>query len=141
MSHAATALPTLDAIVAASAAEPAFAEALKALAAGGDPGPAIKFNSGCPPVKVRRVLAWLLETHPRLAVRSAAIQGASGCSDFRGRLTVEAADGAHGFDFAWDCAWKAEQLGWKTFWGDPDQQKAAKELDYRCMEKFEEVKA
>lgn len=134
-------LPSLDQIISASAAEPAFADALRALASGKDPGAAIRFNSGCPPVKVRRAIAWLLETHPKMAVRSAQVQATSGCSDFRGRLAVEAADGTYAFDFVWDCAWKAAQVGYKTFWGDPDQQKAAKEFDYRCMEKFEEVRA
>ncbi len=139
MASSSQTLPTLDELLDASSAAQEFSDALRQLARGGKPGPAIRFNAGSPPVKVRRALCQLLETHPDLVVQSVSLEGRSGCSDFRGTMAVETPDGEATYRFVWDCAWKAGEVGYKTFWGDPDQQKAAREFDYRCFEVFEKV--
>jgi hypothetical protein len=134
---ATTPVPTLAQLAAASSATAEFKAALDDLAAGRH-NPRIQFNAGSPPVKVQRLLCKLLETHPGEAIESVEVEGRSGCSDYRGTLHVR---GARRFtvEFVWDCAWKASQVGYKTFWGDPDQQKAAREFGYQCFERFDEV--
>ncbi|MBX3730747.1 MAG: hypothetical protein KF858_16345 [Candidatus Sumerlaeia bacterium] len=140
MTHSAVTVPSLDALLDASAATDRFKEAARELAARKAASERIAFGSGAPPVKVQRVLQQLLESEPSLAIDAIAVSGQSGCSDFRGELTVHLADGSsRRFRFVWDCAWKARQVGWNTFWGDPDQQKAAQTFGYRCFEVFEPI--
>ncbi len=141
MTNTSTTLPTIDQLLAASSASKEFAAALRALAEGRDPGEPIRFQRGCPPTKVRRTVCWLLESRPQLDIRSVEVEATSGCSDFRGTLAVRTGDAELRFRFVWDCAWRAAEAGMKTFWGDPDQQKAAREFDYRCFETFEELPA
>lgn len=130
-------IPALDELVESSSISTVFAEALKEYERTGKPNHAIRHNGGCPPVKVIRTICQLLETYPEDAIESVEIEGSSGCSDFRGVLRVEGST-SRIIDFAWDCAWRAREAGYKTFWGDPDQQRAAQDFGYRCFEVFEE---
>lgn len=129
-------IPTVDELLAASAATPAFAKALQALHAG-QPQTAIHFGSGNPPVKVVRVLCAFLEAHPEIALQDATVNGVSGCSDYSGELAING--GSRRFRFLWDCAIKAEQLGWKDYFGSPDQIRAARTFGYRCIQELEEI--
>lgn len=97
----------------------------------------VKFSSGNPPVKVVRVLCGLLEKFSGLPIEQVEVRGQSGCSDYRGELILNG--GEKRFNFVWDCAWKASQMGWKDMFGDPDQIRAARAFQYRCFEKFEEI--
>ena len=128
-------VPTIETLLERSAATPEFAEAVRAFAGNSRKSDRIQANPGSPPVKVLRVISQLLDQHPDLAVESVQINGASGCGDFTGTLTVEA-NSTHRFRFAWDCQWKASQAGYSTFWGDPDQQRAAREFGYQCFKEF-----
>jgi hypothetical protein len=78
----------------------------------------------------------LIESYPELPLESLAVDGLSGCSDFRGSATAE--PGGLRFDFAWDCKWRAEQEGWLDAYGDPDQIRAARTFDYQCFERLEQ---
>jgi hypothetical protein len=65
----------------------------------------------------------------------------SGCSDFRGTLTVEAEGATRTFVFAWCCQWRADREGWRDAFGFSDQIRAAREFDWRCFERWREVSA
>lgn len=130
-------IPTWQELLASSAATPEFSEAVALLAENNRTSPQIQFGTGNPPIKVLRVICGLLEKMPQLEVRNVEVSGASGCSDYRG--TVKVNDGERVFHFAWDCAWKARQLGWKDHFGDADQIRAARTYGYRCFEHFEEI--
>jgi hypothetical protein len=130
------AVPTLEDLLEQSAATEAFAQALRAYEAGAS-SDLIVTNAGAPPVKVLRVLCQLLASEPALPVDRVIVEGRSGCSDFRGVLTARAAGKDHQFHFIWDCAWKARVAGYTTFWGDPDQQRAAREFGWQCFERFD----
>jgi hypothetical protein len=101
------------------------------------PTPRISFPAGNPPVKVLRAVMGLLEKRPGLAIDSVEVQGFSGCSDFRGELSVNGGEAK--YRFVWDCAWKANQMGWTDFMGYPDQQKAARTFGHQCFQQFEEM--
>jgi hypothetical protein len=90
-----------------------------------------------PRLKVLRLLAQLLHAEPTLAMTAVQVDGASGCSDFRGTVTAHTADGARVWSFRWDCRWRAEQEGWVTEWGLPDQGRAADQLNWRCFAVWE----
>lgn len=138
MSETALKISTPAELLAASAATPAFRAAVAELEKSQKPSAAIQFGPGNPPVKVLRAICGLLEAFPTVAVDSVSVNAASGCSDYRGELHING--GQRKFRFVWDCAWKAEQLGWKDMFGSPDQQRAARAFGYRCFEVFEEVK-
>ena len=125
---------TLDELLASSAAGEAFKRAVQALAAGGKQD-RIAYNSASPPVKVLRFVMKLLETRPDLALERVEIQGQAGCSDYVGTATAQ--PGPLQIEFEWDCRWRAEGLGWRDPFGDPDQLRAARELGYQCFRKFE----
>jgi hypothetical protein len=128
----------LDKALSTSAATPEFKEAVVAYTEGKTATALIQSNAGAPPVKVLRVITQLLTQYPGARIEAVQIEGASGCSDFRGTLTMRGGP-APTIRFVWDCAWKADQLGYKTFWGEPDQQKAAAEFGFDCFEVFEPV--
>lgn len=132
--------PSLEDLLEKSASTPHFKQAVQRFASAHSGCERIRTAPANPPVKVLRVISHLLDTHGHLDVDAIHVDGRSGCSDYRGTVTVETASGQKkSFRFVWDCAWKAEQVGWKTFWGDPDQQKAARHFGYQCFEKFEEA--
>ena len=117
-----------------SAATADFKRAMRDLAAG-KPQSAIQFSRSNPPVKALRVAMKLIEEFPDVPFESVQIEGRSGCSDFAG--SALALPGSIRIDFAWNCQWRAEQLGWKDPFGDPDQIRAAREFGYQCFERFE----
>ena len=90
-----------------------------------------------PPVKILRLITFLLREHPELEIQSIRIEAKSGCSDFSGAAWIQPGDLQ--IDFKWDCAWRANEQGWKDFFGFPDQIRAAREYGYDCFEKFEVV--
>lgn len=128
--------PTIETLLRHSAATPEFAGAVRAYVNGQQQTDRIQANPGAPPVKVLRVLSQLLAEHPDLPIESVQIEGQSGCADFVGQLAVRANGSSRRIQFAWDCQWKAAQEGLKTFWGDPDQQRAAREFGYQCFKEF-----
>lgn len=95
----------------------------------------IKYTPRSPRIKVLRVLVKLLEKYPDEAINYVDIRGTSSCSRYYGTLTF--APGNISLEFNWDCCWKAKQVGLKTYYGMPDQTKAAQIYDYQCFEKFE----
>jgi hypothetical protein len=125
---------TLDALLDASQAAPAFKEAVRALSAKQSQA-RITSNFGAPPVKVLRVTMKLLEERPDLPIESLDVRGASGCSNFTGKAVAQ--PGPATIEFNWDCAWRAAEEGWKDAFGEPDQIRAAQTLGYQCFERFE----
>lgn len=92
-------------------------------------------QNGNPPVKILRLISYVLDQQSELPIESISVKAASGCSDFTG--TADINQGQVQVDFKWDCAWRAKEEGWKDYFGFPDQIKAAKEFDYDCFETFE----
>jgi hypothetical protein len=92
-----------------------------------------------PHVKIVRLLTHLLEVEPDLQVMSVRIHADSGCSDLTGIVDVACTDGTKRFEFAWDCAWRAEEMGWTDCFGFPDQMRAAREYDWRCFKSWRAV--
>lgn len=127
----------LEMLLAASKATPEFAAAAVSLARDKRTTPLITYNAGVPLVKAVRVVCQALETLPNEPITSVRLEATSGCSDLRGTLVVQGAT-TRRVRFVWDCAWKAESLGWRTMFGDWDQQRAAQEFGYRCFEVWEE---
>lgn len=98
----------------------------------------IQYSSGSPKIKVLRVLMKLLDECREEPITEVDIQGASSCSSYLGTLTFGPNNGKIAFN--WDCAWKAKQEGLKTWYGAPDQMKAARLFGYQCFERFETIK-
>jgi hypothetical protein len=103
----------------------------------GQPTERIKLESYVPRVKVRRLIAQLLEAEPSLEIEQIVIRGRSGCSDFVGSVDVHTSTGSHVFDFTWCCRWRAETEGYIDYFGFPDQVRAAEEFDWRCFQRWE----
>ena len=123
-------------LAAQSQATGQFKEALTNLINGKDSG-LIVHSLGAPRIKLLRVLAKLLEEYPDEPISDVSIQASSSCSGFYGVLTF--GPNASKIEFNWDCAWKAEQEGLQTWYGAPDQTKAAQLFGYQCFAKFEKV--
>jgi hypothetical protein len=128
---------TLDSILSASHAAAEFKADLRAFSAG-RPVERIRTVRRSPPVKVMRLLAQLLATQPELEVETVEIAARSGCSDFVGTVVVTTPHGTRGFEFVWDCRWRAQQEGWTDCLGFPDQIRAAQEFDWRCFSLWRE---
>jgi hypothetical protein len=92
-----------------------------------------------PHVKIVRLLTHLLEVERELEITEVRISADSGCSDLTGVIDVTCIDGARRFSFAWDCAWRAEVMGWTDCFGFPDQMRAAREYDWRCFKSWQAV--
>ncbi|MEO8377002.1 MAG: hypothetical protein ABI579_04965, partial [Candidatus Sumerlaeota bacterium] len=132
-----TTSPSVEELLQASSATPEFKKAVTELSSGGRSSERVGFAAGNPPVKVLRAVCGLLEHQPSLAIDRVEVEGASGCSDYRGNISVNG--GEKKFTFVWDCAWKAEQVGFKDFFGGYDQIKAARTFGYQCFQVFKEV--
>lgn len=132
-------LPEVQSFLEKSQATEEFRTALLDFQSAGKQNPEIlAANAGVPPVKYLRVIQKLLEVYPTWAIKSLVLNAHSGCSDFRGTLEVNLASGEQKtIKFVWDCAWRADQEGWVTAFGDPDQQRAAREFGYQCFESFD----
>lgn len=89
-----------------------------------------------PHVKIVRLLTHLLDAERDLEITSVRIAADSGCSDLTGVVDVTCATSSHRFSFAWDCAWRASELGWTDCFGFPDQMRAAREYDWRCFKSW-----
>lgn len=126
---------TPEAILEASAASPAFKDAVQALIAGRAQD-RIQFAAPQPPVKALRFALKMLEALPGEAFESVAIQAVSSCSGYIGHATARTLAGVIRIDFKWDCAWRARERGWTDAFGDPDQIRAAQEWGYQCFEEF-----
>lgn len=127
---------SLETLLERSKATEPFKQAVRDLQRGVE-NDRIATNAGSPPVKVLRAIAKLLEQHADVPIERVQVEGRSGCSDYVGRLTVE--PGPLVIAFAWDCRWKADQLGWRDGFGFPDQIRAAREYGYQCFSNFEVV--
>ena len=103
------------------------------------PAPRVGAARLAPRVKVARVLTHLLAAEPELPVERVVVDAVSGCSDFRGSLTVVAAGETRVFEFVWCCLWRADQEGWRDAFGFSDQIRAAREFDWRCFEQWRDV--
>ena len=109
--------------------------------ADGLPADRIRTLRHAPRIKVLRLLSQLLHAEPRLDVERVMIDAWSGCSDFRGIITVTASDTVTAFRFHWDCSWRAEQEGWYDAFQLPDQIRAAHEFGWRCFAVWETTTA
>lgn len=119
-----------------SEASGAFKSAVRDFADGKE-SQLIKYSLGSPKVKVQRVLMKLLEAFRDEQITEVDIQGSSSCSGYVGTVTF--APNQTKIFFNWDCEWKAKQEGFKTWYGAPDQIKAASQFGYQCFEKFEVI--
>ena len=125
----------LETLIAASRAKDEFKTQVVALADGGSPDGAIRFNPQCPPVKVLRLLMKLLEVYPEKKFTEVEVQAVSGCSNFTGKVIAQPGDLK--IRFNWDCRWRAEQEGLRDAFGDPNQIRAAQQFGYQCFNQFE----
>lgn len=124
----------MDALLDQSQAMPEFKEAVHAMLRG-ENQEQISFNWGAPPVKVLRVVAKILETMPEVQIEKVDIHATSGCSTFIGSATIQ--PGKIQVQFNWDCQWRASQMGWNNFFGEPDQIRAAHEFGYQCFKQWD----
>lgn len=127
----------MESILARSHATEAFKQDVLRFASGDEPA-TIDVLGYAPRVKVERVLVQLLNAEPDLVIRSAKVRGASGCSDFTGEVTVDTPTGMRTFRFSWCCRWRAEQEGWRDYFGFPDQIRAAREFGWDCFQRWTE---
>lgn len=124
-----------DEILAASAATEGFKSDLRRFQLDGH-APRISSARPAPHVKLWRVLMQLLAHHPELSIERVRVDARSGCSHYTGQAEVDCTDGRRRFDFAWDCAWRAEREGWRDCFGFPDQIRAAREFGWRCFSRW-----
>jgi hypothetical protein len=126
-------LSELEQILSNSKAAETFKKSVRSYCEHGD-AEHIHIEGFAPPVKVRRLLAHMLEVEPHLPIERVTLRGRSGCSDFVGTVAVQTRTETHVYEFVWDCRWRAEQEGWTDYFGFPDQMRAAREFDWRCFE-------
>jgi hypothetical protein len=129
-----------DMLERSSATEP-FRDAVARFVREGRPNDRVSFNRECPPVKVERTLTKALEEYPELRIESIEVHDTSGCEYFRGMAELHTAAEVRRVSFHWDCKWKAMELGWRDYFGFPDQIRAARELGYDCFRAWREEAA
>jgi hypothetical protein len=125
-------------VLASSAATPTFKDAVASLIAR-TRGPLITSAHPIPYIKLVRLVTQLLDAERDLEIVSARVTASSGCSDLTGIVDVECVDGPRRFSFSWDCAWRAQEMGWTDCFGFPDQMRAAREFDWRCFKSWDAV--
>jgi hypothetical protein len=130
-------MESLQDILSRSAATDEFKADVAANASFQD-APRITTARHAPRIKVLRVVAQLLAVEPELPVDGVRVEALSGCADFRGTATVNAAGHTRTFDFVWDCHWRAVHEGWVDAFGLPDQIRAAREFGWQCFERWAE---
>jgi len=123
----------LKTLLEASAATDTFKKAVENFENGLD-SDCIAHSADSPKVKVLRVIMKLIDTYPQEKISKVNISGQSSCSGYAGKLSFEPAGVEIEFD--WDCYWKAEKEGMTTWYGQPDQLKAAQKFGYQCFKKF-----
>lgn len=128
----------IEDILAASSATETFKSAVRAYWEHREAS-AIVVLRHSPRVKVQRLLMQLLSVEAGLPIESVSVEATSGCSDFRGRVRVEARGESKVFDFVWDCQWRAREEGWTDYFGFPDQIRAAREFGWRCFARWEPI--
>ena len=133
-------MPIREFLERSSATEP-FREAVAQFLRTGRSCDRIVFDYASPAVKVERTLTKVLEEYPDLALESIELRGSSGCEYYRGQLHLRSAEGERVVRFHWDCKWRAEQEGWKDWFGLADQARAAREFGYDCFRSWEEQPA
>ncbi|MDQ2768272.1 MAG: hypothetical protein M3Y30_14085 [Gemmatimonadota bacterium] len=101
--------------------------------------PLVTSSRPVPHIKIVRLLTHLLDAERDLEISSVRIHADSGCSDLTGVVDVTCVDAVRRFSFAWDCAWRALQVGWMDCFGFPDQMRAAREYDWRCFKSWQSV--
>jgi hypothetical protein len=101
--------------------------------------PSIEVVRHAPRVKVQRLLTQLLHTEGHLPIERVSINALSGCSDFRGTVSVRAQGSTRMYGFVWDCQWRAQEEGWVDCFGFPDQIRAAREFGWQCFAEWVEV--
>ncbi len=126
----------LEELLKLSKATPLFKQAVQEFLEGKETDLIIHVRNS-PGIKIIRVLMKLLEEYPDVEITDVNIQGVSSCSAFSGTLTFGPVD--FKIQFNWDCSWRAEQEGYQTWFGHPDQVKAAQVFGYQCFEKFEQI--
>ena len=129
---------TISDLIDRSAAAGAFREAFQRFLNDGRSSERIRFGYGCPPVKVQRALHKALVEYPALSIESIEFRASSGCEYFRGTLIVRTQTEERHIGFYWDCKWRAEQEGWRDWFGFPDQTRAAREFDWDCFRSWNE---
>ena len=98
-----------------------------------EPSDRVQLTKPAPRVKVLRLVAQLLTQEPELPIDRIAVEGVSGCSDFRGTARVGVGAEERRYEFAWDCQWRAQQEGWEDCFGFPDQIRAAQTFGWDCF--------
>jgi hypothetical protein len=99
------------------------------------------FDYRSPMVKVERALTKALEEYPDMPLESIELDAASGCEYFRGTMTLRAGGTERRVRFHWDCKWRAEQQGWRDYFGFADQTRAAREFGHDCFRTWHEEPA
>lgn len=130
----------IDLLERSGATEP-FRQAVVRFVREGRPNERVAYPLHCPPVKVERTLMKALEEYPALDLESIEVRATSGCEFFRGTLELRAESGERRVRFHWDCKWKAEQMGWRDYFGFPDQGRAAREFGHDCFRAWAEEEA
>lgn len=125
----------LQSLLRGSRARDAFKSDVASYFRGGEAA-RIELARAAPPIKVQRLLMHLLESEPHLEIERVRIAARSGCSDFRGTVRVETPDAVQEFEFTWCCRWRAEEAGYRDFFGFPDQIRAASEFKWRCFKEW-----
>jgi hypothetical protein len=129
-------MPTLLPYLEAAAAHPELKREVLQYISGAESS-RIEIEGYAPRVKVERVLTKLFRSHPELPIEKIRVRARSGCSDFVGELVVSDGDKEHTFTFEWCCAWKAEEQGWRDYFGFWDQARAAREFGWNCFRRWE----
>jgi hypothetical protein len=127
----------LDQLLEQSNAAPDFKADVLRFADSGRAG-RIHIEGWAPPVKVTRLLKHVLASAPELELDRIVVQGRSGCSDFTGKVELHTQSETRVYDFEWCCRWRAEEEGWRDYFGLPDQIRAAREYDWRCFRRWDE---
>lgn len=122
-----------------SKATPEFAECVRLFISESRANGRIEYSPGAPPVKIARTLTKVLEAYPDSVIERVAIDARSGCEFFRGEIEVTTSERTRRIEFHWDCRWKAEELGWKDYFGFPDQLRAAREYGHDCFRNWDEI--
>lgn len=130
---------TISDLLGRSAATPEFRDAVARFLREGRPNERVAFSHGSPPVKVERTLVKALVEYPAHPIESIDVRGRSGCESFRGELVLRGGGEARTVSFYWDCRWRAEQEGWRDWFGFPDQIRAAREFGWDCFREWSEL--
>ncbi len=129
-------MPDLNSYLEAAAAHPELKKDVLEFVDGRETS-RIALEGHAPRVKVERVLTQLFHTHPELPIERVSVRARAGCSDYVGEVVAHTGDEEHRFTFEWCCAWKAEEQGWKDYFGFWDQARAAREFGWRCFRRWE----